>query len=101
MTTLEDVWEELLRGRIYECSLRNSVFQVDGLQAGENVYVDPRPAILETLIHELLHRRFRTWSEKRVTHEANHLARSMDEATKQRWWRAYQRTKKKSRPVDA
>lgn len=97
---LDDVWDELLRGRVYECSLRSSEFQMDGLQSGESVYIDPRPAILETLIHELLHRRFPRWGERKVEREARWLVVQMDEATKRRWWRAYQKTKQKARPVD-
>lgn len=97
---LDEMWEELQRGNVFECSLRNAHFHVEGLQDGERVYVDPRPAILETLLHELLHRRFRAWGERRVLREAKLLVLSMDDATKARWWRGYRRVMKKVRPVD-
>lgn len=97
---LDDVWDELQRGRIYEVSLRSEKWQLDGLQVGEHVYIDPRPAILESVIHELLHRRKPRWRERRVALEARRLVASMDEATKQRWWRAYRRIKRVGRPVD-
>jgi len=96
---LDDLWDELHRGRVFECSLRSDTWQHDGLLDGESIYVDPRPAILETLLHELLHRRKPRWGERRVTREAKLLVLQMDEATKMRWWRAYQRIKRKGPPI--
>lgn len=97
---LDDLYDELQRGRVYECSLRATTWQPDGLQDGENIYIDPRPAILETLLHELLHRRKPRMGERRVTVTARNLVVRMDEATKARWWRAYQRIKRRGVPVD-
>ncbi len=98
---LDDLWDEMTsRGRIYECSLRSTKWQVNGLQMGDCVYIDPRPAILEILVHELLHRRKPRWGERRVTREAKALVLQMDEETKKRWWRAYQKIKKKSVPLE-
>jgi hypothetical protein len=96
---LDDLWDELHRGRIYECSLRSDKWQHDGLLDGEFIYVDPRPAILETLLHELLHRRKPRWGERKVTREAKLLVLRMDEATKIRWWKAYNKIKRKGPPV--
>ena len=98
---LDDLLDELARGRVWECSLRDPKWQLDGLQDGENIYIDPRPAILETLLHELIHRRHRRWGERRVAILARNLVVKMDEATKRRWWLAYLRTRKRGRPVDA
>lgn len=98
--TLDDLWDELSRGRVYQCSLRSDGWQHDGLIDGENIYIDPRPAILEVLIHELLHRRKPRLCERTVARTAHLLAVRMDEATKRKWWRAYQRTVRKSVPVD-
>lgn len=97
---LDDLHDELLRGRIYECSLRSDRWQHDGLLDGESIYVDPRPAILETLIHELLHRRKPRWGERRVGREARLLVVRMDEATKAKWWRLYRRVKRRGPAVD-
>lgn len=99
LALLDDLWDEMSRGRIYECSLRAQREQVDGLSSGQDIFIDPRPAILETLVHELLHRRKPRWSEARVSREARRLAVSMDDATKARWWRQYRRVKKPSPPV--
>ena len=97
--TLDDLYDELGRGKVYECSLTSEKWQLDGLQDGENIYVDPRPAILETLLHELLHRAKPRLSERTVTNTARALVVRMDERTKALWWRAYQRTKRRGRPV--
>jgi len=98
--TLDDLMDEMRRGRVWECSLNSERFQVDGLQDGQNIYIDPRPAILETLCHELLHRARPRLGERTVTRTARALVLRMDEPTKARWWRAYVRTKRRRRPVN-
>lgn len=100
MAELDDLWDELGRGRIYECSLRDPVWHLDGLQCDGAVYIDPRTSILETLIHELLHRRHPRMRETAVTREARRLLGKMDEQTKRKWWTAYKRVKKPRKPVD-
>lgn len=97
---LDDLMDELSRGQVYECSLRMKTWQADGLLDGQRIYVDPRPAILETLIHELIHRRKPRLGERTVTRMARLLVLRMDDATKARWWRAYQRIKRKGVPVE-
>lgn len=100
LAMLDDLDDELRRGRIWECALRDAKWHLDGLQDGDNIYIDPRPAVLETVLHELLHRRKPKWGERRVEHEAKRLVGIMDERTKARWWRAYSRIKRKGRPVE-
>lgn len=97
---LDDLMDELNRGKVYECVLRDPAWRLDGLQHGEAVYIDPRPAILETLIHELMHRRKPRWSERRVTTEARTVLSKMSEQDLARWWRRYRTVVKKGRPVD-
>lgn len=97
--TLNDLMDELKRGRVYETRLANARWQLDGLQDGECIYIDPRPAILETLLHELMHRRYPRWGERRVTLEARRMVVRMSEADKSRWWRAYRRIRKIGRTV--
>lgn len=99
IAALDDLWDELSRGRVWECSLRDTRWHLDGLQAGDNIYIDPRPAVLETLCHELIHRRKPRWGERRVEREARRLVGAMDEQTKAKWWTAYNRIKRKGRPV--
>jgi IS5 family transposase len=100
LAMLDDLWDELQRGKVYECSLRADRMILDGLQDGEYIYVDPRPAVLETLVHELLHRRKPRLSERTVGIRARNLVVKMDDTTKARWWRAYQRIKRKGPPVE-
>lgn len=97
---LDDLWDELHRGKVYECVLYDPRWHLDGLKDGENVYIDPRPSILETLTHELIHRRHPRWGERRVTREARRLIGRMTEMDMAKWWRAYQRIKRKGRPLE-
>lgn len=97
---LEDLWDELARGKVYEANLRSEKFVVDGLQSGQDVFIDPRPAIIETLIHELLHRRKPRFAERTVEGVARRLIASMDEATKNKWYREYRRVVRKAKAVD-
>jgi len=99
VVTLDELLEELARGHVYECSLRDPVWRLDGLQDGDKVYIDGRPGLIHTLIHELLHRRKRDWSERRVTKEADRLILTMSDAQLAVWWRRYQKIKKRTRPV--
>ena len=92
--------DELRRGKVYECTLRDPSWRLDGLQHGEAIYIDPRPAILETLVHELLHRRKPQWSERRVNREARMILSKMSEPEIALWWRKYNAIKRKGRPVD-
>lgn len=100
MPALDDLFDELNRGKVFECALRDPKWHLDGLQSDGAVYIDPRTSILETLIHELMHRRHPRMREMAVTREARRLLAGMDETTKRRWWAAYCRVKKPRRPVD-
>ena len=97
---LYELEQELSRGKVYEASLRSDTEVVHGLQEGEDIFVDPRQAVLGTLLHELAHRRWPKKSEAAVNRLENQLISSMDEATKIRWWRAYKKAVKKRRPKD-
>src|SRR5690349_15149429 len=100
MRTLDALWDELQKGRIFECSVRSDEAQVYGLHDDGNIFIDPRPSILDTLVHELLHRRYPELSERAVRRRTARLVRRMDESTKNRWYAAYNRLKRKRRPKD-
>lgn len=100
LALLDDLLDESNRGKVYECSLRDKRWHLDGLQSGDAIYIDPRPAILETFLHELLHRRKPRWGERAVTRQARRLVGRMDEATKAKWWARYCRVRRKRRPVE-
>lgn len=96
---LDDLRDELNRGKVYECSLRDPKWHLDGFQQGECVYIDPRPAVLESVLHELIHRRKPRLGERTVTRLARRLVGGMDDQAKAQWWRSYNRIKRRGRPV--
>jgi hypothetical protein len=99
---LKELRDELKKGDIVEAPLRGKGWHIDGLCHDGTVYVDPAPTITEILLHELLHRRYPRWGEKRVNKTAGRLLRSMN-SRKAAWWaRQYQRRKRTSTtPVSA
>lgn len=84
---LKELRAELKKGGIVQAPIRANGWHVDGLcdHEGGTVYVDPAPAITETLLHELLHRRYPRWGEKRVDVTAKRLLRFMT-PRRARWW---------------
>lgn len=100
MVSLDDLFVELKKGRIYECALRDDTqnHQVQGAQSGDDIWIDPRCAVLEIVVHEVLHRAKPLWKEKTVTRRARSLVVDMDEQTKRTWWRAYTRIKIPRKP---
>ena len=101
--TLAELWSELDRGRIIEATIRASDAHVDGLCIfPDAIYVNPAPAIVLTLLHELMHRRYPAWSERRVDRESRRMMGHLTHADLQRWYRAYQRAMRtRKRPIKA
>ena len=93
---LSELWEELGKGRVVEARLRDPNFHLDGLvDYGSNIiYIDPRPAIVLALVHELLHRRWPSWSERRVDRESRKLVAAFSNAEITRWYRGYLNAKR-------
>ncbi len=102
-TPLEGVLaEELKRGSITEVHIRYNGLHHDGLCDGQTILIDPAPHVVETLLHELLHRRFPRWGEKRVTQTAKRMVYNMDARQIRLWYRRYNRTKKtRQTPINA
>jgi hypothetical protein len=90
---------EFKRGNIAEADLRDPAFHLDGFcdHGTKRVYVNPRPAVIETLIHELTHRRWPAWSERRVLRESRRVLAKMSDAEVADWYRKYQRAVKRHR----
>lgn len=66
------------------------------------IYIDPVPAIVSTLVHEAVHMRWPSWSERRVTQEADRVFAAMTPDDIDRWWRWYRKTRRVlRRPVNA
>ena len=93
---LSELHEELQKGRIVEARLRASDAHIDGLceYGSGTIYIDPRAAIVSTLLHELIHRRHPSWSESRVMKEEHRLLSQMTPDDVQRWYRKYQKAKR-------
>lgn len=92
---------EFDRGAIVEANLRSEKpgEVLHGVHIGQVVVVDPVPHVVEVLMHELLHRRFPRWGEKRVEKTANHLMLAMPPATRRAWYRRYRKVATKHRAV--
>ena len=100
---LAELSEELSRGKVYEAELRARGEIVYGLcdYGNGSITVDPVPYPVEVLLHELLHRRYPSWAEKRVNDEAIRLVSNMTRRQLLAWHRRYQAIKRKRRPVNA
>lgn len=87
--------DEFRRGGIHEAPLKATGWHLDGLCDHDKgaVYVDPAPSVTEALLHEVLHRRFPRWGEKRVDATARRLLRSMNSRQVQWWYRQFQKRK--------
>lgn len=92
---LKTLRAEFRKGGIHEASIRAKGWHVDGLCDHDKgaVYVNPAPSVVETVLHEVLHRRYPRWGEKRVDATAKKLLRSMNSRQVQWWYRQFQRRK--------
>jgi hypothetical protein len=93
---------EFGKGEIYEAPIVAKGGVCYGLMRPETqrVYVDPAPSTLDTLFHELLHRRYPRWGEKRVSQTATDLMLGLSDTEKRQWYRRYQQAARKvTRPV--
>ena len=94
--------EELKRGRIVEARLVEPGYHVHGLCDRETdaIIIDPAPATVSTLLHELLHRRYPRWGERRVSDTAHRLVTAMSDEERRVWYRRYRKAAKaRRRPV--
>jgi hypothetical protein len=98
---LQELESEFKRGGIVEASIRSKDWHVSGLCESDRVIINPAPDVVDTLMHELLHRRYPRWGEKRVSQTAHRLVSRMSPDDVSRWYRRYQRVAKKRRPVEA
>ena len=94
--------DELRQGRILEARLVEPGYHVHGLSdpATGVIVIDPAPATVSTLLHELLHRRFPRWGERRVSAEERRLMRYLSDDDIRWWYGQYlRRRKRQRRPV--
>lgn len=92
---------EFAKGKVYQAEIHSDGELVEGLYQPSNgaVYVDPAPNVVDTLLHELLHRRYPRWGERRVSDTARRLVTAMSDVERRLWYLAYKRVAKRRRPV--
>lgn len=90
---LIDVLAELGAGRISEDFIRSesSNYIVEGLCEGRHVTVNPVPAIVDTLLHELIHRARPSWTERTVRSRTKRLVGMLTVAEQEAIYAVYQR----------
>lgn len=99
---LEELLQEFERGRIYEATIVADDAHLEGQTDPrlQTITIDPKVSIVATLLHELLHRRYPLWSERRVKQEEQRLMGILTLRDVQTWYRRYKRAVRKRRPVD-
>lgn len=98
------VTEEFAKGRIYEATLiTDDGAHLMGLcdHGTGAVTIDPKVSIVSTLLHELIHRRFPDWPERKVAKAEIRALRQLSQRDIQIWYQRYRRAVRKRRPVDA
>jgi hypothetical protein len=89
------VWAELGSGRLTEEYITDRKEFVDGYIEGGHIYINPAPAVVETCIHEILHRLEPEWKEEYVANRTTYLLRRMTDSEVQMFFDEYQRRVKK------
>jgi len=99
--TLDDVLAELARGGIIEAPISAPKMHVSGYcdRETKTVCVNPLPGLADTIIHELVHRRWPRWGEKRVYAETRRVMTTMSDDDVSRLVRRYRRLRHKRRAV--
>lgn len=94
-----EVIADLERGRsIFEVFIRSEGDAwIEGVAQEGEVWVNPAPNVLEIVFHELLHRRYPTWSERTVITRSRRILRSLPDAEVERLYGVYQRVARKKK----
>lgn len=97
-----EVWAELRRGEdIIEATLETATTPIYGLCEGRTVYINPTPSIVDSVLHELLHRCHPRMSERRVAQLATCIMVRMSRGELRKWAKQYKAVAKKRRkPFD-
>jgi hypothetical protein len=104
MVKISDLEVELANGRIYEATLiTDDGAHLMGLcnHGTGAITIDPKVAIVATLLHELIHRKYPDWSEAKVRKAEVYALQQLSQQNIQTWYRRYRRAVRKRRPVDA
>jgi hypothetical protein len=102
--SLDDIKAELARGGVQERPIVGGAEHVAGFCDHDSQYIvlhAKHPEVIDTLIHELIHRRHPRMGEKRVIAETRHLMRQLTDTDVAALYRTYQRCAQKvRRPVE-
>lgn len=85
------VWAELGAGQIREDYIIDPKEFVYGLCEGRRITINPVLSLVETTIHELLHRLYPAWSERYVRNRTTYLMRRMTDQEIQTFYDEYRR----------
>ena len=89
------VLAELGAGRIREAFIPSEKdFFVDGETEGRAITINPVPEVVDTIIHELLHRLYPQWSERYTKNRTSYLMKRMTDEEVQLLYEEYQRRRK-------
>jgi len=98
---MAEVRAEFAKGRIIEAPLisnrKNEVLHGFCSRKQDLVFIDPSGHVVETLMHELLHRRFPEWTERKVRRTAADLRDAMSDAERMALYRDYKKAATKWR----
>lgn len=92
------VWAEVGAGRIREDYICDPHHFVDGeTQHTGHITINPAPAVVDTIVHEILHRLRPAWSERYVRRTTSYLMRRMTDEEIQALYEEYQRRVRRRR----
>jgi hypothetical protein len=101
--TLDDIKAELARGGVQERPIVGGGEHVAGFCDHDSQYIvlhSKHPEVIDTLCHELIHRRWPRWGEARVQAETTYIMQHLTDADIADLHRAYHRCAHKvRRPV--
>ena len=104
MVLLGRVWAELGSGRITEAYLPSEKhYFVEGYTEGKHITVNPAPSVVDTAIHEILHRLHPSWSENYVRRTTSLIMRRMTDEEIAAFYSEFQkrkRTRKRPRKIE-
>ena len=99
--TLADVQEELARGGIIEAPISSPGEHVSGYvdRATEMCCINPLPELALVVCHEMLHRKFVRWGERRVDVESRRVLSTMNDHDVSALVASYRKRRHKRRRV--
>jgi uncharacterized protein (DUF2344 family) len=102
MVLMGQVWAELGSGRVNEAYIASGKgYYVEGVVDGQDITINPAPSVVDTAIHECLHRMRPDWSELYVRRTTSYLMRRMSDEEIQAFYGEFQKRARKRRRTKA